>query len=434
MGNRYDTRRSKIDMDGLLCGLRSHFDHIPDPRNRIIGQSLSDICMSALAMFSLKYPSLLQFDTQTEVERQNLKAVFGLDQVCSDTQMRRMLDQVDPVYFRDRLADHLGQLDDLGILREYQVLRRYSVVSIDGVEHFRSGKVHCERCLQRRHRDGQLSYSHSMLCAALVHPDEAEVFVVDAEPIVQQDGTQKNDCESNAAARLVDRLAERHPQRDLLLVQDALYATGPYLSRLLERDYAFVIGVKPDSHTALFNQFNGRRDRGQTQELSWRAKGEQHRLRWSNDLALNDEWPDLRVNLLYYEVTDRRGKTTTFSWVSSVKISRRNAEMLMRIGRSRWKIENETFNTLKNQGYHFEHNYGHGKQHLATGLAYLMLLAFLMDQIIQKCSQDFKLLWRAAKTKAKLWFTQRSVFTTLPCSNFREIYKQLALLFKVQLE
>lgn len=107
MGSRYDTRRSEIDMDGFLSRLRSHFEHIPDPRNRIIGQSLADICMSALAMFSLKYLSLLQFDTQTEVERQNLQRVFGLGQVCSDTQMRRMLDQVDPVHFRDRLADYL---------------------------------------------------------------------------------------------------------------------------------------------------------------------------------------------------------------------------------------------------------------------------------------------------------------------------------------
>ena len=40
----------------------------------------------------------------------------------------------------------------------------------------------------------------------------------------------------------------------------------------------------------------------------------------------------------------------------------------MRAGRSRWKVENETFNTLKNLGYNLEHNYGHGKQHLATVL------------------------------------------------------------------
>ncbi len=53
----------------------------------------------------------------------------------------------------------------------------------------------------------------------------------------------------------------------------------------------------------------------------------------------------------------------------------------MRTGRCRWKVENETFNTLKNQGYNLEHHYGHGKQHLASVLGMLMILMFLVDQI-----------------------------------------------------
>ena len=63
---------------------------------------------------------------------------------------------------------------------------------------------------------------------------------------------------------------------------------------------------------------------------------------------------------------------------------------LMRGARARWKIENETFNTLKNQGYHFEHNFGHGHQHLSTVLMHLMMLAFLIDQIQQRCCRLFQ--------------------------------------------
>ena len=57
----------------------------------------------------------------------------------------------------------------------------------------------------------------------------------------------------------------------------------------------------------------------------------------------------------------------------------------MRGGRARWKIENETFNTLKNLGYNFEHNYGHGKKYLSTVFGLLMMLAFLLDQIQELC-------------------------------------------------
>ena len=53
----------------------------------------------------------------------------------------------------------------------------------------------------------------------------------------------------------------------------------------------------------------------------------------------------------------------------------------MRAGRARWRIENETFNSLKNQGYEFEHNFGHGEKNLATVFAALMMLAFAIDQI-----------------------------------------------------
>ncbi len=76
---------------------------------------------------------------------------------------------------------------------------------------------------------------------------------------------------------------------------------------------------------------------------------------------------------------------------------------LMRGGRARWKIENETFNTLKNQGYHFEHHFGHGYQHLSTVFAYLMMLAFLIDPAQQHSCTLFQQAQQKAKRKSYLW-------------------------------
>jgi hypothetical protein len=109
-------------------------------------------------------------------------------------------------------------------------------------------------------------------------------------------------------------------------------------------------------------------------------------------------------------------------------------EKVMRAGRGRWKIENETFNTLKNQGYHFEHNYGHGTQHLATVLALLMMLAFLVDQIQQRCSQVFCQVWRGLGTKAKGWELRRSLFRVLKFPLMDHLDRYLAFLFGLQLE
>ena len=102
-----------------------------------------------------------------------------------------------------------------------------------------------------------------------------------------------------------------------------------------------------------------------------------------NDVALNKSHPDCRVNFLYFREVKKNGKISTWTWITDITIEQENLKLLMRGGRSRWKVENETFNTLKNQGYNFEHNYGHGNKYLSTILAMLMMLAFMIDQIQQ---------------------------------------------------
>ena len=106
----------------------------------------------------------------------------------------------------------------------------------------------------------------------------------------------------------------------------------------------------------------------------------------------------------------------------------------MRGGRGRWKIENETFNTLKNQGYHFEHNYGHGVENLATVLALLMMLAFLVDQMQQRCGKVFRQVRGGLRTKSKLWESLRSLFKVLCFETMTALYCQMAELYDIQLK
>ena len=87
------------------------------------------------------------------------------------------------------------------------------------------------------------------------------------------------------------------------------------------------------------------------------------------------------MNVLDYEERRPSGKVQHVTWVTDIPLHKHNLVRVMRGARARWKIENETFNTLKNQGDHFEHNFGHGYKHLSTVFAYLMMLAFLVDQV-----------------------------------------------------
>jgi len=101
----------------------------------------------------------------------------------------------------------------------------------------------------------------------------------------------------------------------------------------------------------------------------------------------------------------------------------------MRCWRARWKIENETFNTLKTQDYHFEHNFGHWKKNLSTNMALLMMLAFLVDQIQQSVCNLFKAAYEKVWCKMALWDKIRGLFFNIVINSMEEILSALAYWF-----
>jgi hypothetical protein len=407
---------------------------LPDHRRANSSYDLADVLRSAFAMYSLKSPSLLAFKELTKQEEKNLKAIYQIRSIPSDTQMRTTLDPLSPAPLRALFARLFHKLSEAGVIKEYEYWKGQLVISIDGVEHFCSTNVHCNHCTTRAHRNGETSYHHSGLAAVVVHPDQEEVFTLDFEPILNADGSKKNDCERNAAKRLCQDLHERYPDLKPILVEDALYANAPHLRQITGYDWLFVLNVKPASHESLERQFAGRKASGQVKELRMTdPQGIKHYFAWTNDLCLCESAIDVSVNYLLYEQTDKKGKVTRWTWITNIPLNARSVEPVMRAGRARWKIENETFNTLKNQGYNFEHNYGHGKQNLATILALLMFLAFTVDQMIQRCWRVFRQVRGGLRTKAKLWDILRSLFQVRPFPTMDALYRQIADLYDIQL-
>src|SRR5580704_8295824 len=84
------TARKHLSADALIALLRSRFEKIADPRSGKPIISLADSLMSAYAMFALKDPSLLAFDERRNDD--NFHALFKIDRIPSDTQMREILD------------------------------------------------------------------------------------------------------------------------------------------------------------------------------------------------------------------------------------------------------------------------------------------------------------------------------------------------------
>jgi len=416
--------RKHLSADALFRTVRSGFAAIPDYRLSDTEISLTDALMSAFALFSLKSPSLLAFDKH-RVEG-NLGTIYAIDHVPCDTQMREILDPVSPESLRPLFTSVFGQLQRGKALESMMFLDDYYLLALDGTEYFSSKTIHCASCLHKVHRNGSITYYHQMLGAALVHPDQRTVIPLMPEPLVKQDGTAKNDCERNAAKRFIAKLRQDHPHLKFIVTEDSLSSNAPHIETLHVHGLHYILGVKDSDHAYLFAQVQAAEQAGRvtSYERHDRAARVVHRFRFVNDVALNTSHRDVRVNFIeYWEVGER--KVQHFSWVTDLRVSPRNVYHLMRGGRARWKIENETFNTLKNQGYHFEHNYGHGIKNLSVGFATVMMLAFLVDQTQQLCCALFQAVWAKLGSKRLLWERMRALFYDYRLDSMRALFEAL---------
>ena len=415
--------RKDLSAEGLLGEARRVFGQIPDrPGNDI---ALVDHLMSGLALFGLKYPSLLQFDRdrQEETVRANLRALYGIERAPCDTRLRERLDEVDPVELRPLYKALFRQLQRGKGLEGFAYLDGHYLLSVDGTGYFSSNSVHCPQCAEKHHRNGTTTYYHRMLGAVLVHPDCQEVFPFASEPILKPDGAKKNDCERNAAKRLLSDLRRDHPHLKPIVVEDALASNAPHIRHLQAQDLRFILGARPSDHTFLFDWVAATEQTAETTFAD--ERGFRHRFRYLNGAPLNESNFELEVNFLEYWEQAPDGTVQHFSWVSDIPIDDRNLMTLMRGARARWKIENETFNTLKNQGYRFEHNFGHGDPHLSTVPMHLMMLAFLIDQLQQRCCRLFQAAATAAKTKTRLWRKLRNRFDLCLIPSWDALYRSI---------
>lgn len=419
------TLRKSLSHHGLLEAMRKEFESVPDLK-KTAKISQTDHLMSGLAIFSLKYPSLLQFDNgrSDEIVRHNLQALYGVQQAPCDTYLRERLDNIDPHSLRKPFTKAFSLLQRGKGLEDFTYLNGHYLLSVDGTGYFSSDHIHCEDCCAKHHRDGRTTYYHQMLSAVLVHPDHKEVFPFAPEPILKQDGATKNDCERNAAKRLLTDMRREHPHLKLIVIEDGLASNGPHIRHLQDLNLRFILGAKETDHRYLFDWVNTS-EQTQTYEYT-DDSGVHHRFCFLNNAPLNDANFDLEVNFLEYWETAVSGKVQHFSWVTDVKVTQDKLMQLMRAGRARWKIENETFNTLKNHGYHFEHNFGHGYQHLSSVMAYLMMLAFLLDQIQQRCCGLFQRAMKKEKYRRYFWEKVRALFMNYLIPHWQALYHGIA--------
>lgn len=428
------TRTSSLGGEVLYQSLRDQFKNFKDFRNPLLTEiPLEDFLSSALAIFALKFSSLLQFEQEMKNSRafSNLKGLFGVTRVPSDTHMRSVVDNIDPNDFRPLFTSLFHRAQRAKVLENFAIFPSTYLLSVDGTGHFFSDSVHCENCLVKKQKDtDEVAYYHQMLCGAIVHPQQKTVLPLCSEPITKQDGSTKNDCEQNAMKRFLIKFREDHPKLKTIILTDALHSTLPNLELLKKLNLGFILAVKPGSHEKLFEGLDCREATGQVyhfeeeEEIGDKVKKKKIKhYRFCNGVILNHQTTKKSVNFLeYLETTqwvDKKGRLQEdkkhFSWITDYSLYSSSCKQIVAAARTRWKIENETFNTLKNQGYEFEHNFGHGYKNLATNFSLLMLLAFFIDQLQEQHCPLFKdCLQKVFNKRSRLWIKLKAIYEFFP--------------------
>ena len=408
--------------DDLIQRWRTVMSGLPDPRTGDNTQfAMADIALSAFAVFFTQCPSFLSFQQNMEQAqgRNNARSLFQVGRIPSDNHIRQTLDPVAPRHLFS-LFDELHQaFEEAGLLQAMRAVKDTRLIALDATWYFssQSKNIHCPNCSCLRHTEGTTTHFHSAITPVIVSPGHAPVVPLRPEFIVPQDGQAKQDCEINAAKRWLAAHATRYSTGNDTLLGDDLYAHQPFCRQVLLHGFHFLFTCKPASHTHVHSWIEGLQANGQLHALKLKLKGksnrwEHHQYRWANGVPLTDGDNALKVNWCEVTITNADGAVLyRNAFITDWNISADNVAGLVAAGRARWKIENESNNVLKNRGYHLEHNFGHGKQHLASLLLTMNLLAFGLHTLLDLTDESYRLIRSTVGARRK-FFQHLEALTT----------------------
>ena len=388
-----------LSLDTLLTVLRETFRGCPDPRkpSNNTRYPLVDVMLGAFSVFFMQNSSFLEHQRllNSRCGRHNLQTFFGAIKIPTSAQIRKILDQLAASHLFGVFEWVYHALQMRGFFRPYETLGGQLLVALDGSEYHSSTRVHCPCCSHRTHKPGKVTYFHSALLPTIVHPDQSRVISLAPEFIYPQDGHDKQDCESAAAKRWITKASALFENQGITLLGDDLYSRQPLVEQALSHQFNFLFVCLPQTHSTVMEWVEFLDSSGEVGTWEHRLYRQGQAERWSyryvNGVPLRQEPPALMVNWCELRVTrERDGKQLYHnSWITNHELTPDLLPQIGAAGRSRWKTENENHNVLKTKGYHLEHNFGHGHQHLSMFLLTLNLLAFLFHTVLEWSDQSY---------------------------------------------
>lgn len=399
--------------DRSIALISERFSQFPDKRvgsNSFI--KMKDIGLSAFSVFFTQSPSFLEHQQTMRCKNgnDNANSLFNIDHIPSDNHIRNLLDSVAPSEVFPILSSLLFDPKIQEPLEQFRYFDGQLLIALDGVHYFSSHKISCSQCSTQVHANGKTTYSHSMVSATIVSPSQEHVLPLIPSFIEPQDGHEKQDCEREATKRWLLGVGHPYAKLKATLLGDDLYCCEPICKLSIKQGFHFIFTCKPNSHKCLYEWVDSLNQSGDVKQITkvfGTTKGKQTwQIRYVNEVPIKNAKDSLTVNWCEVEVIDSNGKLLYHnSFATDHLINDDNVFAIIKAGRTRWKIENEHNNTLKNHGYYLEHNYGHGKQYLSQLLTTLILLSFLLHTVLALTDASYQMV--------RKHFSRKSFFNQL---------------------
>lgn len=344
---------------------QKYIKNVKDPRNlSYIEYEPDTILFTMIMKNACSIPSMSNMTERFNKEEciENVAKVLnkeGLEELPHYDTINNFLCGLNPEEL-EKIRDYMiKQLLKKRSLEDYRLLKQYWCIAVDGTGLFHFKERHCEHCLKKEHKNKETGeverteYYHSVLEAKLIVGDM--VLSVATEFIENEDeNVKKQDCETKAFKRLAVKLKERYPRLPICIIGDSLYAIEPVFKVCDDYKWKFLIRFKEGRIKSVAHEFSKLKE----------FDGEKiDHCTWVNEINYNER----TLNLIEMALEKEANETATYLFITNHKITRRNAEEIVRFGRSRWKIENEGFNNQKTKKYYIEHansmNYNAMKNH-----------------------------------------------------------------------
>jgi len=414
----------------ILKPIKEALEKIPEHRTgKNKRYELKDAGMSALSVFYMQSPSFLswQRDMERKKGKNNARSLFEIERIPSDEQVKNLLDPVSEKAVGEPFWAIYHGLEARGQLEKYRHVADTYLVSLDGTQHHSSAKVHCEQC-RVTIRGEKATYAHQVLLAMVGAPGQEQVIPLEPEFITPQDGHEKQDCEQAAIKRWVKEHAKKFAPWRVTVLTDDLHCHQPTCQLLSEHEMYFILTCKEDSHIALYEELAllERVSGAIGSKTVRRWNGRHHELwcyRWAESLPLRRGEDAFLVNWCELTIVNDANGELLYrnAWATNHMVNTASVEDVAAGGRSRWKVENEGINVLKNQGYHFEHNFGHGKEHLSNGLLCFLLLAFLMHSVLHLTCERYQAVRQALGARRTFFESLRSLARFVYFSSWQQL-------------